>query len=127
MQRDAIACLRHILADEPHAGEMVVHLDDLRVLGAPRALNGVGCYASKSESGQGLHLVPASKAAGRIMPRFILDDSSHLGATVEVHPPGHDGIDRARHMPHVVAAACSCGRPGPRSWRALSEISPIPN
>ena len=75
MQRDAVAPLRQILADEPHAGEMIVHLDDLRVLEAPRALNGVGCYAGKTEAGQGLHLVPADEAAGWIVPRFILDDS----------------------------------------------------
>src|SRR5262245_43192564 len=38
-----------------------------------------------------------------------LMNSCHLGATVEVHPPGHDGIDRASHMPHVVAADLARG------------------
>src|SRR5262249_29051410 len=38
------------------------------------------------------------------MPRLVLDDPRHLGAAVEIHPPGHDGIDRARHVPHVVSS-----------------------
>ena len=66
MQSDAIARLRQILADEPHAGEMIVHLDDLSVFGAPRARNGVGRYPGEAEAGQGLHLVAAGEAAGRI-------------------------------------------------------------
>ena len=96
--------LRQILADEPHAGEMIVHLDDLGVLDAPGAWNGVGRYPGEAEAGQGLHLVAAGEAAGRIVPGFVLDDPRHLGAAVEIHPPRHDGIDRAGHVPHVVAA-----------------------
>jgi hypothetical protein len=39
MQSDAIARLRQILADEPHAGEIIVHLDDLCVFETPSARN----------------------------------------------------------------------------------------
>src|SRR4029077_3781503 len=44
MQSDAIARLRQILTDEPHAGEMIVHLDDLCVFETRSARNGVSRY-----------------------------------------------------------------------------------
>jgi choline dehydrogenase-like flavoprotein len=47
---------------------------------------------------------------------------THLGATIEVHPSGHDGIDGARHMTHVVASHLA-----PRSWRVRSGTSTTPN
>jgi len=88
---------------------MIVHLDDVCVFETPSARNGVGRYAGEPEARQGLHLVSAGEAARRIMPRLVLDDPRHLGAAVEIHPPGHDGIDRTRHVPHVVASDLARG------------------
>src|SRR4029077_16231208 len=51
----------------------------------------------------GLDLVPAYDAAGSTEPGFVLDDPRHLGTPVEIHPTRHDGVDRAGHVPHIVA------------------------
>src|ERR1700736_6374688 len=102
-QAHAIAKLRQILADQPHAGEMIIILNDAGVVSTPGARNGVGRDPGKTKTRQRLHLITTGKAARRIMPRFILDDPGHLGTAVEIYQPWHDRIDGATHVTHVIA------------------------
>ena len=104
MQGDPVALLRQVLADQPHAGEVVIHLDDPRVVATPGAGDQVGGEAGKAETRQRLHFVSADEATLGIEPRLVLDDARHLRATLEVHPARHDRVDRPAHVPHEIAA-----------------------
>ena len=71
IERDRVALLRHVLADQPHAGGVGVVVQLRRIAPAPGARLQEGRHERQAQR-QRLHLVAAGEAAGRIVAALVL-------------------------------------------------------
>ena len=103
IQRDAVGFLRHVLADQPHAGHTRIGFHRAGEGASPRA----GVQERRHEGHadrQRLHLVAADETAFGVVLRFVADDAGHGGAAIHVHRLLERRVHAAGHVPHIVAA-----------------------
>ena len=107
IQCDAIAP-RHVLTDQPHARHVLVAIERRRELAAPGSRIKESRHERQADR-QRLHLETADETALRIVRRLVGDDAGHRGAAPHPHRLVEDRVNRAGHVPHVVAADLAIG------------------
>jgi hypothetical protein len=103
VQGDPVGGLRHVLADDPQAGGVLVAVEDLGEGRAPRARVGEGGEERRSQR-QRLQVEAADEAAGVVEAGLVGDDPGHRLAAVHAHRLLEPGVRRRRQVAHVVAA-----------------------
>ena len=102
VERDAVGFSRQVLANEPHAGEVLVVVHVAGEVSSPTTRVQKRCHERNAQC-HGFHFVAACKSALRVVTRFVAHDACHGRSAVHVNRVLEHAIDRSGHMAHVVA------------------------
>ena len=108
VQRDPVALPWQVLADQQHAGHVVVPLHDLGEAAAPGARAEEVGQEGRAEGVQ-LHVVAADEAAPGVIARLVGHDARHRLTAVHPHWLVERGEHRPGHVPHVIAPYLAAG------------------
>ena len=108
VERDPVALLRQVLADQKHPGHVVVLLHDPGEVAPPGTRVQERGQEGRAERVQ-LQVVAADEAAPGVVARLVGDDARHRLAAVHPHRLVERGEHRPGDVPHVVPPHLAAG------------------